>query len=65
MIRESVTYRELVTGREARGEAKGAERQSRKIAVNMLRAGMAVEQVAAMLELSVAKVQQIQVEIYP
>ncbi len=55
MMRESVIYQEILQ----EGEAK----TKRKLAVNLLRIGMSLEQIAQVTELSLEQVQALQREI--
>ncbi|WP_171815332.1 hypothetical protein [Nostoc sp. PCC 7524] len=45
------------------GEAKGKAETTRKLAVNLLRIGMSLEQIAQVTELSLEQVQALQREI--
>ncbi|HLO84918.1 MAG TPA: Rpn family recombination-promoting nuclease/putative transposase [Nostocaceae cyanobacterium] len=71
IMRESVIYQEILEEGEAKGEARGkAEGEARgkaeatrKFAVNLLRIGMSLEQIAELTELSIEEVQAIQKEI--
>ncbi|WP_066426284.1 Rpn family recombination-promoting nuclease/putative transposase [Anabaena sp. 4-3] len=67
IMRESVIYQEILQEGEARGEAKGkAEGKAettRKLALNLLRIGMSLEQIAQVTELSLEQVQALQREI--
>ncbi len=56
IMRESVVYQEIL----AEGELKGKLEEARKIALNLLKMGMTVEQVSQVTELSVEDVQNLQ-----
>jgi predicted transposase/invertase (TIGR01784 family) len=58
-MRESVIYQEILQ----EGEAKGEAETTRKLAVNLLRIGMSLEQIAQVTELSLERVQALQREI--
>jgi predicted transposase/invertase (TIGR01784 family) len=64
IMRESVIYQEILEEGEAKGEAKGkAEGKAettRKLALNLLRIGMNLEQIAEVTELSLEEVQALQ-----
>ncbi len=70
-MRESVIYQEILQegeakGRaegEAKGRAEGKAETTRKLAVNMLRIGISLEQIAQVTELSLEQVQALQREI--
>ena len=66
-MRESVIYQDILEEGEAKGVAKGkAEGRAettRKLAINLLRIGMNLEQIAEVTELSVEQVQALQEEI--
>jgi predicted transposase/invertase (TIGR01784 family) len=66
-MRESVIYQDILEEGEAKGEAKGrAEGKAettRKLAINLLRIGMNLEQIAEVTELSVEQVRDLQQEI--
>jgi len=66
-MRESVIYQEILEEGEAKGQAKGkAEGKTettRKLALNLLRIGMSLEQIAEVTELSLEQVQALQQEI--
>jgi predicted transposase/invertase (TIGR01784 family) len=66
-MRESVIYQDILEEGEAKGEAKGrAEGKAettRKLAMNLLRIGMNLEQIAEVTELSVEQVRDLQQEI--
>jgi predicted transposase/invertase (TIGR01784 family) len=67
IMRESVIYQDILEEGEAKGEAKGrAEGKAettRKLAMNLLRIGMNLEQIAEVTELSVEQVRALQQEI--
>jgi predicted transposase/invertase (TIGR01784 family) len=66
-MRESVIYQDILEEGEAKGVAKGkAEGRAettRKLAINLLRIGMNLEQIAEVTELSVEQVRALQQEI--
>ncbi len=62
-MRESVIYQEILEEGEAKGEAKGKAETTRKLALNLLRIGMSLEQIAQVTELSIEQVQVLQQEI--
>jgi predicted transposase/invertase (TIGR01784 family) len=66
-MRESVIYQDILEEGEARGkaegEAKGKAETTRKLAINLLRIGMNLEQIAEVTELSVEQVRALQQEI--
>jgi len=66
-MRESVIYQDILEEGEAKGEAKGkAEGRAettRKLAINLLRIGMNLEQIAEVTELSLEQVRALQQEI--
>lgn len=59
IMRESVIYQEILQ----EGEAKGKAETTRKLALNLLRIGMSLEQIAQVTELSLEQVQALQREI--
>jgi len=67
IMRESVIYQDILEEGEAKGEAKGkAEGRAettRKLAINLLRIGMNLEQIAEVTELSLEQVRALQQEI--
>ena len=67
IMRESVIYQDILEEGEARGkaegEAKGKAETTRKLAINLLRIGMNLEQIAEVTELSVEQVRALQQEI--
>jgi predicted transposase/invertase (TIGR01784 family) len=71
IMRESVIYQDILEEGEAKGEArgkaegeaKGKAETTRKLAINLLRIGMNLEQIAEVTELSVEQVQALQQEI--
>ncbi len=63
IMRESVIYQEILQEGEARGRAEGKAETTRKVAVNLLRIGMSLEQIAQVTELSLEQVQALQREI--
>ena len=67
IMRESVIYQDILEEGEAKGVAKGkAEGRAettRKLAINLLRIGMNLEQIAEVTELSVEQVRALQQEI--
>jgi predicted transposase/invertase (TIGR01784 family) len=56
IMRESVIYQEIL----AEGEQKGEKKAIERVALNLLREGMSVEQVVKVTELPLEKVQQLQ-----
>ncbi|MCC5663126.1 hypothetical protein LC653_04030 [Nostoc sp. CHAB 5784] len=70
-MRESVIYQQILEEGEAKGEAKGKAKgkaegkaeTTRKLALNLLRIGMSLEQIAQVTELSIEQVQVLQEEI--
>ncbi|MBD2727914.1 hypothetical protein H6G96_16685 [Nostoc sp. FACHB-892] len=62
-MRESVIYKQILEEGEAKGEAKGKAETTRKFALNLLRIGMSLEQIAQVTELSIEQVQVLQEEI--
>jgi predicted transposase/invertase (TIGR01784 family) len=62
-MRESVIYQEILQEGEAKGRTEGKAEITRKVAVNLLRIGMSLEQIAQVTELSLEKVQALQREI--
>ena len=62
-MRESVIYQDILEEGEAKGEAKGRAETTRKLAINLLRIGMNLEQIAEVTELSVEQVRALQQEI--
>lgn len=68
IMRESVIYQEILEEGEAKGkaegkaegEAKGKAETTRKLALNLLRIGMSLEQIAEVTELSLEEVQSLQ-----
>lgn len=63
-MRESVIYQEIETsgiqkGR-LEGKAEGKDEKAREVAVKMLKAGMALEQIASLTDLPLEQVQQLQ-----
>ncbi|MEA5554765.1 Rpn family recombination-promoting nuclease/putative transposase [Anabaena cylindrica UHCC 0172] len=63
MMRESVIYQEILEEGEAKGKAKGKAETTRKLAINLLRIGMNLAQIAEVTELSVKQVRDLQQEI--
>lgn len=63
MMRESVIYQEILAEGEAKGEAKGKAEKARNVAVNLLKIGMNLEQIAEVTELSLEEVQALQKQI--
>lgn len=67
IMRESVIYQEILEEGEAKGkaegEAKGKAETTRKLALNLLRIGMSLEQISQVTELSLEEVQVLQKEI--
>ena len=67
IMRESVIYQEILQEGEAKGraegKAEGKAETTRKLAVNLLRIGMSLEQIAQVTELSLEQVQALQREI--
>lgn len=63
MMRESVIYQEILQEGEAKGRAEGKAQTTRQLAVNLLRIGMSLEQIAQVTELSLEQVQALQREI--
>jgi predicted transposase/invertase (TIGR01784 family) len=67
IMRESVIYQDILEEGEAKGkaegEAKGKAETTRKLAINLLRIGINLEQIAEVTELSVEQVQALQQEI--
>lgn len=64
VMRESVIYQEIETsgiqkGR-LEGKAEGKDEKAREVAVKMLKAGMALEQIASLTDLPLEQVQQLQ-----
>lgn len=59
IMRESVIYQEIL----AEGEAKGEAEKARNIAINLLKIGMSLEQIAEVTELSLQEVQALQKEM--
>ena len=59
IMRESVIYQQILE----EGEAKGEAETTRKLALNLLRIGMSLEQIAQVTELSIEQVQVLQEEI--
>ncbi|GFE70320.1 hypothetical protein CFPU101_29300 [Chroococcus sp. FPU101] len=60
-MRESVIYQEILAEGEQigerRGEQIGEQQATEKIALNLLQAGMKIEQVAQMTELTIEQIQ--------
>lgn len=56
IMRESVIYQEIL----AEGEQIGEKRTIEKVALNLLREGMSVEQVSKVTELSIERVKELQ-----
>jgi predicted transposase/invertase (TIGR01784 family) len=67
IMRESVIYQAILQEGEAKGRAegraKGEAKTKRKVAINLLRIGMSLEQIAQVTELSLEQVQALQREI--
>jgi len=67
IMRESVIYQQILEEGEAKGkaegEAKGKAETTRKLALNLLRIGMSLEQIAQVTELSIEQIQVLQEEI--
>jgi predicted transposase/invertase (TIGR01784 family) len=70
-MRESVIYQEILQEGEARGivkgkaegKAEGKVEATRNLAINLLRIGMSVEQIAEVTELSIEDIQALQQQI--
>jgi predicted transposase/invertase (TIGR01784 family) len=70
-MRESVIYQEIleegeakgIAKGEAKGEAKGIAETTKKLALNLLRIGMSLEQISEVTELSLEQVQALEKEI--
>ncbi|BAZ88336.1 Rpn family recombination-promoting nuclease/putative transposase [Dolichospermum compactum] len=60
IMRESVIYQEILEEGEAKGKAEGKAETTRKLALNLLRIGMNLEQIAEVTELSLEEVQTLQ-----
>ena len=63
IMRESVIYQDILEEGEAKGKAEGKAETTRKLAINLLRIGMNLEQIAEVTELSVEQVRDLQQEI--
>lgn len=63
IMRDSVIYQEILQEGEAKGKAEGKAETTRKLALNLLRIGMSLEQIAQVTELSLEQVQALQREI--
>ena len=59
ILEQSPLYREMVQRSEQRGIAIGEQRTTQRVATNMLRMGMAIEQVSEVTGLSVEQVTQL------
>ncbi len=59
-MRESVIYQEILEEGEAKGKVEGKAETTRKLALNLLRIGMNLEQIAEVTELSLEEVQALQ-----
>ncbi len=62
-MRESVIYQQILEEGEAKGKAEGKAETTRKLALNLLRIGMSLEQIAQVTELSIEQIQVLQEEI--
>lgn len=60
IMRESVIYQAILAEGEAKGRAEGKAEGKREVALNLLKLGMNVEQVAAVTELPIAAIAQLQ-----
>lgn len=58
-MRESVIYQEIL----AEGKAEGIRQAKQQVAVNLLREGMIIEQVAKVTEFSVEEIEALQVKM--
>ncbi|MEH1778821.1 MAG: hypothetical protein V7L26_06850 [Nostoc sp.] len=63
IMRESVIYQQILEEGEAKGKAEGKAETTRKLALNLLRIGMSLEQIAQVTELSLEQIQVLQQEI--
>jgi predicted transposase/invertase (TIGR01784 family) len=63
IMRESVIYQDILEEGEAKGKAEGKAETTRKLAINLLRIGMNLEQIAEVTELSLEQVRDLQQEI--
>lgn len=63
IMRESVIYQEILEEGEAKGKAEGKAETTRKLALNLLRIGMSLEQIAQVTELPIEQIQVLQEEI--
>lgn len=64
IMKESVIYQEILAeGRqegEQRGEQRGKQQATEKIALNLLQAGMKIEEIALLTDLAIEQVQALQ-----
>lgn len=58
-MRESTVYRSIL----AEGQIEGEQRKQKEIALNLLRAGVAIEVIAQGTELTVAEIEQLQQQV--
>jgi predicted transposase/invertase (TIGR01784 family) len=59
IMRESVIYQEILE----EGKAEGKAEKARNVAINLLRIGMSLPQIAQVTELSIEQVEEIQKSI--
>jgi predicted transposase/invertase (TIGR01784 family) len=59
IMRESTVYRSIL----AEGQIEGEQRKQKEIALNLLRAGVAIEVIAQGTELTVAEIEQLQQQV--
>ncbi len=62
-MRESVIYQEILEEGEAKGKAEGIAEATKKLALNLLRIGMSLEQISEVPELSLEQVKTLEKEI--
>ncbi|MBJ7296604.1 MAG: hypothetical protein JHC73_09845 [Dolichospermum sp.] len=62
-MRESVIYQEILEEGEAKGKAEGIAEATKKLALNLLRIGMRLQQISEVTELSLEQVQALEREI--
>jgi predicted transposase/invertase (TIGR01784 family) len=62
-LKQTKVYQEALAEGRQEGKQEGIAEATRKLALNLLRIGMSLEQIAEVTELSVAQVQDLQREI--
>jgi predicted transposase/invertase (TIGR01784 family) len=59
-MKESVTYQEILLEGEAKGEARGRDKEKTQIALNMLHSGISIDLIAQFIGLSLEQIQSLE-----